>query len=418
VPKSIFFSALTGTTGNDTLTGTPGNDSISGGRGNDSLSGGAGNDTLCGGPGNDTLDGGLGIDLLLGGDGNDVLHDHNNADTGEPGDTLDGGRGNDIYDIRADPFNDHRPVLRDSGGIDTVLSNHSWTLGEGFENLVLFEGVTGTGNRLNNIIVTNTNEPNAYFIDGADGNDTLIGGAAGDTFSFSAGSGNYGSDRVDGNDGFDTLQFSGGRSAVTVDMRAGTAAGGGTGGSGRVAFSDMERVEGTRFNDRLTAGDDGDQLLGGRGNDTLRGGAGDDNLSADGTTTGFNLGSGADWLSGRGGNDGLTGGDGNDSFVFEVEPGEANADFVADFVSGLDRLLLDDAAHANIGPRGRFAVGDERFFAAAGATSGHDASDRVVYDLSTGDLYYDADGSGAGEAMRIATFQDNAPITATDITVI
>ena len=177
-------------------------------------------------------------------------------------------------------------------------------------------------------------------------------------------------------------------------------------------------MEGTQFNDRLTAHDAGAQLLGGRGTDTLRGGAGDDNLSADGTTTGFNLGNGNDSISGRGGNDFLTGGEGNDSFVFEVAPGAANADTVADFVSGADRLLLDDAAHANIGARGRFAAGDERFLAADGATSGQEADDRVVYDTSTGDLYYDADGSGAGAAQLIATFQGNPAIAANDITVI
>jgi serralysin len=409
---------ILGTACNDTLQGGDGPELIVGGRGNDSIHGGGGNDTLFGGPGDDTLDGGEGVDLLFGGDGNDVLHDHHTVGFGEPDDTLDGGRGNDTYDIRADPFQDHRPVLRDAGGVDTVLTNHDHVLGAGFENLTLFEGVNGTGNALNNVIRTNTNEPHAYFIDGADGNDTLLGGADNDTFEFEAGSGNYGSDRVNGGDGFDTLQFSGGRSAVVVDMRAGTVVGGGTGGSGRVAFSNIEAAEGTQFNDRLTAHDGGAQLFGGRGTDTLRGGAGDDNLSADGTTTGFNLGSGNDFISGRGGNDFLTGGDGGDFFVFEVAPGAANADIVADFVSGVDQLLLDDAVHANIGARGRFAVNDERFVAADGATSGQEADDRVIYNSSTGDLYYDADGSGAGAAQLIATFQGNPAITATDITVI
>ena len=406
---------IVGGGGNDTASGGGGNDFVSGGAGNDSLSGGNGNDTLSGGPGNDTLDGGPGTDLLLGGDGNDVLHDH---DISEAPDTLDGGRGNDTYDIRADPFQDHRPVLRDAGGIDTVLTNHDHVLAPGFENLTLFEAVNGTGNNLNNVIRTNTNEPHAYFIDGADGNDTLLGGADNDTFQFAAGSGNYGRDVVDGGDGFDTLQFSGGRSAVVVDMRTGGATGGGTGGSGHVSFGDIERVEGTRFNDRLTANDSGTQLLGGQGSDTLRGGAADDNLSGDGTTTGFNLGSGADRLSGRGGNDFLEGGAGSDSFVFDVAPGDANADTVADFVSGADRLELDDAVHANIGGRGRFAADDDRFFAGDGATSGQDAQDRVAYDTSTGNLYYDADGSGSGASQLIATFQGNPAIAATDIVVI
>ncbi len=305
--------SLTGGNRSDVIAGGDGNDVLIGGGGNDSLSGGSGNDTLSGGPGNDTLDGGPGVDLLLGGDGNDVLHDHHNADTGEPGDTLDGGRGNDIYDIRADPFLDHRPVLRDAGGIDRVLTNHDWVLGEGFENLELFEAVSGTGNRLNNIIITHTNEPHAYRVDGRDGNDTLLGGEERDT------------------------------------------------------------------------------LLGGNGNDRVSGGEG---------------------------NDSLTGGAGKDDFVFDAAPGGENADAVTDFASCRDRLLLDDAAHHDIGARGRFARNDERFLAADGATSGQERDDRVIYDTSSGNLYYDADGSGAGEARLIAAFEGSPAIVATDFTVI
>jgi len=45
-----------------------------------------------------------------------------------------------------------------------------------------------------------------------------------------------------------------------------------------------------------------------------------------------------------------------------------------------------------VGASGNFAANDARFYAAAGASSGHDASDRIVYDTLTGRLYYDPDG--------------------------
>jgi Ca2+-binding RTX toxin-like protein len=104
--------------------------------------------------------------------------------------------------------------------------------------------------------------------------------------------------------------------------------------------------------------------------------------------------------------------------VFSDPPTAANADSVTGFASGSDKVALDNADFTSIGGEGNFASGDARFWAAAGATGGHDATDRVVYNTSTGSLYYDADGSGAGAAQLIATFTGNPAIAATDVVVI
>ena len=64
------------------------------------------------------------------------------------------------------------------------------------------------------------------------------------------------------------------------------------------------------------------------------------------------------------------------------------------------------------------ATGDARFYAAAGASSGHDADDRLVYDTSSGHLYYDADGSGAGAAQLVANLPAGSTLVASDIWVI
>jgi Ca2+-binding RTX toxin-like protein len=167
-------------------------------------------------------------------------------------------------------------------------------------------------------------------------------------------------------------------------------------------------INGTAGNDSLVGGSGNDTINGFAGNDTIVGGAGNDALDGN---------DGVDWVEGGAGNDTLTGGSGTDSFVFR-EAGAANADVLTDFATNWDDLRFDAAGFAGIGAAGRFAAGDARFYAAAGATGGHDADDRFVFNTSTGQLYYDDDGSGAHAAQLVLTLQAGAALTATDISVI
>ena len=127
---------------------------------------------------------------------------------------------------------------------------------------------------------------------------------------------------------------------------------------------------------------------------------------------------GNDWLDGDTGQDRLTGGAGADSFVFNDALASSNADYVNDFVSGSDKLLFDDAVFTNLGAPGAFTSGDERFVAAPGARYGVEADDRLMYDTSTGKLYYDPDGSGSASAFIVGVVQGAPTLVATDITVI
>ena len=72
-------------------------------------------------------------------------------------------------------------------------------------------------------------------------------------------------------------------------------------------------------------------LKGGFGNDVLSGGGGNDTLFGDG------------------GNDLMTGGSGADRFTFQDTLGAGNADHIADFATGSDKIMLENAVFASLG---------------------------------------------------------------------
>ena len=115
-------------------------------------------------------------------------------------------------------------------------------------------------------------------------------------------------------------------------------------------------------------------------------------------------GTGSDYLQGRGG---------ADSFAFTTALGGGNVDLIADFLSGTDKIALDDAIFAGIGTPGSFDA--DAFFAGPAA---HDVDDRIIYDQTSGLLYYDADGNGAGAAVLFAGVAGYPNLTASDFTVI
>jgi Ca2+-binding RTX toxin-like protein len=428
------MAVITGTAGNDSLAGTSSADSITGSSGNDSIDGLGGNDTAHGGSGDDSLRGGGGSDLLRGNGGTDVLSGGLGADN------LGGGTGADIF-----AFSDMGATNADSitdfvSGEDVIELDGSVFTGIGAGASIVFEAGTrqlwydadgsGAGARqliatlqsgatlaASDIVVSGGGTPPGNVINGTEGDDTLDGSDQAETINGLGGDdvirGNGGADTLDGGAGNDTfyvlsddvLADSGGTDTVIANQSRTLAAGFENLFFDNFEFDDnglpgLQGVGNSLANEMRTYIGNGGLLDGAGGNDTLVGASFE-----------------ADTLIGNAGNDVLDGGGGGDRLVFNVAPGAGNADLIVGFASGSARIVLDGDAHAATGPSGVFAAGDGRFVA---NTSGMatDTSDRVIYNSATGELWYDADGNGAGARQLVATLQGAPALAATDIEIV
>ncbi|MEQ9726992.1 calcium-binding protein [Pseudomonas sp. WHRI 8822A] len=346
LPEQLRAQVLQGNAGNDSLIGFASADLLNGYAGNDSLSGLAGNDTLYGGAGNDLLDGGDGDDLLSG-------------DTGA--DTLIGGAGNDRYWVDADDV----VIEAVDGGIDTIESRASWTLGDNIENLILSgPAVEGIGNTLNNDIRGGDGnnllrgEAGDDRLNGGFGSDTLIGGTGNDTYVFDN---DWGQDVIHNQDddvgkqdviefaafnpehisfrrAGDDLVFSRNNTQDTltvIDFFQGD-------GKGPASIEEVRFANGIVWsgdyirNSTLQSSSGNDTLLGFSTNDSISGDDGNDDLRGLGGDDTLDGGAGDDRLFGGAGNDRLIGGLGNDSME-----GGAGDDIYQ--VDSLDDVVIESA---------------------------------------------------------------------------
>ena len=153
----------------------------------------------------------------------------------------------------------------------------------------------------------------------------------------------------------------------------------------------------------------------GNGNDAFRGFAGDDKMLGHGGNDMLLGDAGNDWINGGSGSDMLTGGAGRDSFVFDSKPVAAQYDLITDFYPVDDTIRLENAIFTKLAATGAL---NAAFFTKNALGVAKDANDYIVYETDTGKLFYDADGSGKGAAVLIATLANKAAITAADFVVI
>jgi VCBS repeat-containing protein len=320
------------------------------------LTGNAGDNVIIGGSGDDKLFGGLGRDVIAGSGGNDLL-----AGGDGVANEVAGGLGNDTYIVTAAGDT----LVEQAGeGHDTVQTTLlSYTLRDNFEDLV-FTGsgnFTGTGNLATNVIVGGAGDDRLWGGDGAA--NQLMGGAGNDTYVITVA-------------GDSIVELAGGGTDTVETALAGYA----------LHAAEVENLTGTSNAGQTLIGSDiANVITGAGGHDLLDGGLGADTL---------------------------IGGAGADDYLFDTALGGGNVDTITGFVSGSDRILLDNAVFTAIA-EGGLAPGAFVLGTAAG-----DADDRIIYDAATGNLYYDADGNGAGAAVQFATLSGHPILTANDFGVI
>ncbi len=371
-------NVIVGELGNDTLSWLDGVDGplgvtaslltglASGGSGSDSFNGienltGSNNDDhLTGNDGANILDGGGGIDTLVGGDGND-------------------------------------DYFVDNSGDQVVYSALvACTLGANVEigRIVASGAASLTGNNLANLLYAGSG---SATLNGAAGNDNLMGGAGVDVLdggsgadSMSGGNGNdyYFVDNVGDQVVESNASVAGGNDVVYSALAACTL--GANVEIGRIVTGGAASLTGNALANVLFAGSGDNVLDGAAGNDTLAGGLG---------------------------NDLLIGGSGADTFRFDTAPnGTSNLETIGDFSVVDDTIVLENAVFTSLLASGPLAAG--AFRAGAGASSAADADDYLIYDTTTGALYYDAAGNTGDAPVQIALLGSGLALTALDFVVI
>ena len=422
---------------------------ISGTAVDDRLIGGGGADTLAAGDGADYLWGGLGADQLNGGAGRDRFA---YLATTEGGDVIGGftsGIYGDAIDLsviaiqnqwKGDIFAGGYVSLVQSGA-DTLVKVDANGGGNSYATLATLENIDAVAARANistEIHVTGTVAPPSEadappaempppddypgalrlgvvngLLNGTSASETLIGTAGNDTLLGNDGNdtlmGGAGGDTLNGGQGVNVASYDNATGGVTVDLQTLSLS---TGDAAGDSYSQIARFEGSSFADNFygntgantITGGAGDDLIDGRsGSDRLYGGDGADRLFGGTENDGVHGEAGDDRLVGGAGYDTLTGGAGTDSFVLDFA--DKQWDVIADFVPGDDKIALVNIAISSFSNGSFVSTTAPRATAAVGT---------ILYDTDDGILLWDADGTGAGYSVKLATLTGDPALSTSD----
>jgi Ca2+-binding RTX toxin-like protein len=363
---------------------------------------------ISGNAGANTLASGGGADYLLGLGGDDILV--GNADAAS---TLQGGTGNDWYYV----YRAGDSVLEFANeGNDRIMTAVSYTLsaGQEIETLSTIDPTQSTAIDL-------TGNALAQNIFGNGGANTLSGGGGADYLL------GYGDDDIliGNSDAASTLQGGTGNDTYYVTRTGDSIIEFAGEGNDRLITSvnytlsagqEIETLSAADQNGSaaldLTGNDYGQLIFGTNGANTMSGNGGADQLAGFGGDDILLGGDGDDLLNGGAGHDVLNGGAGADLFVFADTLGGSNVDGIQDFATGADRILLDHDVFSGLATG---ALASSAFVLGTGAG---DADDRIIYNQATGELWFDADGSGATAPVLFATLAPSTSLAASDFAVV
>ncbi|MEN9757844.1 MAG: hypothetical protein RL755_2031, partial [Pseudomonadota bacterium] len=104
-----------------------------------------------------------------------------------------------------------------------------------------------------------------------------------------------------------------------------------------------------------------------------------------------------------------------DKFVFNTALSSSNIDTITDFAHGADKIQLARSIMTNVGVVGVLKSADFKL-----STATLDASDRIIYNKTTGELSYDSDGNGLIAAIKIAIIgaSSHPTLSNTDFTIV
>lgn len=317
----------------------------------------------------DYLAGGILNDFMNGYDGNDTLNG------GWGSNWIEGGAGIDtvIYD-----FHTNGIVANLDTGVATFAADATLV-----DTLVSIENIIGGfgndaigGNRDHNLLIGGWGDDTIFgrtgddTIDGGFGNDELYGGGGNDWLD-----GSWGFDTIDGGAGRDTTTYAFYNGGIIADLATGVVSFPGNSSLTDTLIS-IENIVGSGGSDLLTGNQTHNVLEGGLGNDTL------------------------------------TGGEGSDRFVFKTLNG--SIDRITDFsIFQGDKIQV--SASGLGGGLTQGTLDPNQFVLGAAA---QDADDRFIYNLQTGALFFDADGSGTLGQVQIANLTPESILVPGHITVI